>query len=227
MQGGVRVRGQRSGPSGCAIVGATVAFLLVACALLGFAAWQRGWDGLSGVFGDIFKPPTTTIDTSQPAVVDRIQALNRLETVRYQVEKVITGRTTGFLPDFLVQDRLLLIAHGEVIAGVDLSKLQPQDVLVITDTVTIKMPKAEIFNPNTILDEKQTYVYQRSGGILPFAGQDPNLETKVRQAAVSVLLQAAEEDGILQQASQNAEQVLRSLITGLGFKQVQFIEPSP
>src|SRR4029077_4472827 len=63
---------------------------------------------------------TLTIDVSQPTVVDRIQKLQRLETVVYTMDKIVTGaKENPLLPNFLAGDRLLMLVHGEVVAGID------------------------------------------------------------------------------------------------------------
>ena len=74
---------------------------------------------------------TISIDVSQPKVVDRIQRLQRLETVVYTMDKLVTGaKENPVLPDFLTGDRLLMMVHGEVVAGIDFSNLKPDDVKV-------------------------------------------------------------------------------------------------
>jgi len=61
------------------------------------------------------------VDLDQPAIVQRIQRLQRLESVKYTLEKVVTGeRQSRFLPQSQAGERLLLIVRGEVFAGVDL-----------------------------------------------------------------------------------------------------------
>ena len=51
----------------------------------------------------------TGIDISQPTVIQHIQQLQRLETVVYSMEKIVTGaQNSAFLPQFLVGDRLTL-----------------------------------------------------------------------------------------------------------------------
>ncbi len=61
---------------------------------------------------------TTQINVDQPTVVRQIQQLQRLETVNYSMDKIISGEHSNpYLPKFLVGDRLLLVMHGEVIAG--------------------------------------------------------------------------------------------------------------
>src|SRR3569833_472304 len=65
---------------------------------------------------------------SGPVVLERIQSLQRLETCRYRGEVVVRGRTGGILPTWLTGDRLLFVGRGEVVAGLDLARLRPQDV---------------------------------------------------------------------------------------------------
>jgi hypothetical protein len=196
----------------------------VSCALLAFATFQGGLDGL-GKLGGVFPnfsfavTPTVTINT-QPAIINQIRGLSRLETVNYQLEKVVTGKSSGPLPDLLTSDKILLVAHGEVVAGIDLSRLKPEDVTVLSGTVTINMPDAEVLY--TRLDNDKTYVYDRQTGI--FSKPDPNLETEMRRVAEKEILDAALEDGILDKATENARTVLRTLVTGLGYKDVQFKE---
>src|ERR1700724_3427809 len=69
------------------------------------------------------------INVDQPTVVRQIQQLQRLETVSYTMDKIISGEhANAYLPKFLAGDRLLLVVHGEVVAGIDLARLQPGDV---------------------------------------------------------------------------------------------------
>jgi hypothetical protein len=156
---------------------------------------------------------------NQPTVVRQIQQLQRLETVRYTMDKIISGeRDSAYLPKFLVSDRLLLVVHGEVIGGVDLSKLQPSDVSVLGRTVTVHLPSPEILV--TRVDNAKTRVYSRDTGL--FSSPDPNLESEVRQEAERQLQQAAQQDGILKTAQDNARSALLTILKGLGFERVEF-----
>jgi len=134
------------------------------------------------------------------------------------MDKIISGeRENPILPNFLAGDRLLLIAHGEVIAGLDLSKLQPGDVQVHGRSVSIHLPPAEIFT--TTIDNAKTRVYSRDTGL--FSTPDPNLEGDVRAEAEHQLEAAALQDGILKTAETNARQTVNSVLTSLGFEKVE------
>jgi hypothetical protein len=162
---------------------------------------------------------TVSIGVSQPTVVDRIQRLQRLETVVYTMDKLVTGaKENPLLPDFLTGDRLLMLVHGEVIAGIDFSNLKPDDVRVDGKQVRLHLPAAQMFS--TRLDSAKTRVYSRQTGLL--VPTDPNLETQVRQEAERQLQEAALADGILRTAEQNAALTIGSLLQGLGFEKIDF-----
>ena len=162
---------------------------------------------------------TVSIDVNQPTVVDRIQRLQRLETVVYTMDKLVTGaKENPIFPDFLAGDRLLMMVHGEVVAGIDFSNLKLDDVRVDGKQIHLHLPAAQVFS--TRLDSAKTRVYSRQTGLL--VPTDPNLETQVRQEAERQLQEAALADGILQTAQQNAASTIRSLLQGLGFEKIDF-----
>jgi hypothetical protein len=218
----------RRGPSACSIFAITFLLLALACSVLAFGTVQQGFDGLGKLSGIIpsfpdlglVTTPTVTIDNSRPAVISSVRALSKLETVHYEMEKVVSGQSTGPLPDFLTSDKILLVAHGQVVAGIDLSKIEPGDITVEGEMVTITLPEPEILYSK--LDNEKTYVYDRQTGI--FSKPDPNLESQIRQAAEEQIKLAALEDGIMAKAIANGEQVVRTLVTGLGYKDVEFTD---
>jgi hypothetical protein len=161
---------------------------------------------------------TLSIDVSQLTVVDRIQRLQRLETVVYTMDKLVTGaKENPIFPDFLAGDRLLMLVHGEVVAGIDFSNLKSGDVRVEGKRVHLRLPTTQVFS--TRLDSAKTRVYSRQTGLL--VPTDPNLETQVRQEAERQLQTAALADGILRTAQQNAGATISSLLQGLGFEKIE------
>jgi len=160
-----------------------------------------------------------SIYISQPTVVDRIQRLQRLETVVYTMDKLVTGaKESPIFPDFLAGDRLLMMVHGEVVAGIDFSSLKPCDVGVNGKQIHLHLPASQVFR--TRIDSAKTRVYSRQTGLL--VRTDPNLETQVRQEAERQLQEAALADGILRTAQQNAVSTIGSLLQGLGFEKIDF-----
>ncbi len=172
---------------------------------------NRVWSAVTG--------RSLSIDVSQPTVVDRIQRLQRLETVVYTMDKIVSGaKQLSFFPDFLAGDQLLMLVHGEVVAGIDFSNLKPGDVKIEGKQVRLHLPAPQVFS--TRIDSARTRVYSRQTGLL--VPTDPNLETEVRQAAERQLQQDALTDGILRTAQQNASSTITSLLQGLGFETIEF-----
>lgn len=197
-----------------------LAGMALTLAVIGLTLWSlAGWSvyELAGMFRD--GPAHVKVD--QPTVIRQIRALERMETASYTLDKILSGeRQNPILPGLLAGDRLLLVAHGEVIAGVDLAKLQPSDVVVHGRSVSIHLPAAEIFTAS--LDNTKTRVYSRDTGL--FTPADPELESQVREAAVNQMRAAALDDGILKTAAANAQQTVRSLLTSLGFTNIDIRE---
>ncbi len=162
--------------------------------------------------------PTPTIIPDPVSIIHDVRALARLETVQYSVEKVITAETNQGTLEFLFGDRLLFVAHGVVIAGVDLEKLQPEDLWLDGSVLHVCLPEAEVFIAT--LDNEKSYVYDRETGVLTHG--DINLETQARQVAEAEILRTALEDGILETARINAEAYLSTLFRNLGYDEVIF-----
>jgi hypothetical protein len=167
--------------------------------------------------------PTPTVLPDPVTIVHGVRALSRLETIQYTVEKVITAESGQGVFGFLFGDRLVLVAHGVVIAGVDMGKLMPEDLKIENNVLYVRMPDPEIFVAT--LDNSKSYVYNRDTGALTHG--DVNLETTARRAAEDEIQKAAIEDGILTQARQNAESYLTQLFLKLGYPEVIFIQPTP
>jgi hypothetical protein len=164
---------------------------------------------------------TTIFDTSVPAVVEKIKRLNRLETVVYSIDTVVEGsKSSAVLPDLLAGDRILLVVHGQSIAGIDLAQLKPEDVRIETrpdgQTIHVTLPPSQLFL--TTIDNQHTKVYLRSTGVLVPA--DPDLETETRVKAEQQLQASALSDGILDAASKNARATVTTLLYSLGFHEV-------
>lgn len=162
--------------------------------------------------------PTPTIIPDPMTIIHEVRALSRLETATYSIEKVITAESGQGPFAFLFGDRLILVAHGQVIAGVDLSKMGEEDIVVADDgAVVVTLPPAEILV--VTLNNQKSYIYDRDTGVI---GMNPALETEARQAAEDEILDAALEDGILEMAQRNAETYVLRLILTLGFRDVEF-----
>ncbi|MFZ0318129.1 MAG: DUF4230 domain-containing protein [Candidatus Sulfotelmatobacter sp.] len=194
----------------------TLLGVVLTVVLAGAVVWLSTGLGLLN-FMNVLRGERTAINVDQPTVVRQIQKLQRLETVSYTMDKIISGEHgSAYLPKFLVGDRLLLVVHGEVVGGIDLARLQASDVVVEGQKVSIHLPPAEVFS--TRIDNARTKVYSRDTGL--FSSPDPNLESEVREEAERQLQQAALQDGILKTAGDNARGEISGMLQGFGFHEV-------
>ena len=136
---------------------------------------------------------------------------------------MITGDAGGVNLQPLFGDKLIFVAHGVVIAGVDLNKLTDADLVVQNGILRVSLPDPEVFSAT--LDNEKSYVFDRQTGIL--SKSSPDLETQVRRVAEQEINKAAVDDGILDQARVNAENYLLRLLNQLGYKEVIFNNPTP
>lgn len=208
-----------SGRSSGSVFGFIVALILGAVTMAVFL--RHASTGFAARIADAIASRPAAFDMSVPVVVNKIQRLNRLETVVYSIDTVVEGsKTSTVLPDVLAGDRILLVVHGQSIAGIDLSKLKPENVRITENNgvraIHVTLPASEIFV--TSIDNQHTRVYARSTGVLVPA--DQNLESETRAKAQQQLQQSALSDGILDAARKNARATITTLLYGLGFQQV-------
>jgi hypothetical protein len=146
-------------------------------------------------------------------VVTQIQTLSHLVTVKYVFEKVVVLDDVKWYG----QNRLLMIAHGIVKAGVDLSKVTAADVTITGDRISLKLPRPLVMD--TYLDEAKTEVLERTTGIL--RTHDQQMEQEARRQALEAIRKAARASGILKDAEERTRLQLTTLAHAAGFTSVE------
>ena len=209
--------GKKGGGIGTTLV---LAFIIVVLSVaLGVGIGSFDFMERMPVIGSLLedRPPRTT---TGPVVVEGIQELDQLATVRWTESVLVTRESGGTdLERTLTGERVLLVATGDVEAGVSLAELGEDDVRVDGETVTIRLPEPEILSVS--LEEEETRVYDRDFGPLNFRPDDGLVED-ARDVALDKLENAARDENILDQAEQNAENSIRAFVTTLGFEEVRF-----
>lgn len=147
-------------------------------------------------------------------ILKQVQTLSQLVTVKFVLEKVVVLEDVKWYGE----NRVLLIAHGIAKAGIDFEKLQPKDIRVEQNKISMTLPPPVIID--VYLDDKQTEVLERSTGMMRTF--DKNLEQNARRQAVDELRRAAKSHGILKEADERAKAQLKNLFHQLGFAEVVF-----
>ncbi len=170
------------------------------------------WGGYVGprLMGILSRPRVLGTAT----VLKQVQTLAEFVTVKYVMEKVVILEDVKWYGE----NRVLLVAHGVVKAGVDFKQLSEEDVQVSGKTVSLHLPPPKI--TDAYLDEKHTQVIERTTGVLRLFDKD--LEQTARQNAQADIQRAARESGILKDADERARDQLKVLFLQLGFEKVEF-----
>ena len=206
--------GNKGGGLGTTLVLALVIVVLGVALGVGLARYGSLLPIVGPLLGE--KPPRTT---TGPVVVEGIQELDQLATVRWTESVPVTRESGGDIVDRLFSgEKVIVIATGNVEAGVDLGDIQKDDVSVSGDTVTIALPEPEILSSS--LDEEKTRVYDRDFSPLNVRPDDDLVEM-ARLRAVEKIEAAAREHKILETAERNAEDSIRAFVTTLGFDEVR------
>jgi hypothetical protein len=159
-------------------------------------------------------------DNSLPAVVEKIQRLGRLQSAVTSLDTVVVDGLTTPTPSGAPDgDRILLVVHGESVAGIDMAELRPEEVRIDAGGhgIHVTLPPAQLFA--TTLDDQRTRVLVRSTGLPVPTGQALGPMTRAR--AQDQLQQTALGDGILDAARRNACATVTALLSSLGFEQVE------
>ncbi len=224
---------RRGAPTGCYVFLGLALAALIAVALIIAAAVREAAQAGERIVSEVnpFNVIATELAPKTPTVVVRPPAIN-------QVKAVADLTTSSVLMSTIVEaeqarvgniiyERLVLLACGRVKAGIDLSKLKDEDIQTSEDglTVTIKLPKPQIFDAYLIDDSTQpctTRVYDRTNLILLPAAKD--LESQAREQAVNAIRDTAIQSGVLEEADRNARAVVERILLMAGYQKVRFAD---
>lgn len=197
-----------------------ILFVVVAIVLFGVASVMMLRRMTDRAVEAVTAPQEQQLDLG--AVVMQVRELARLETASMRVMHVGTIKQTyRMVPNSLGGDEIQFLATGDVIAGVDLSQLAPNDVWREPDgTVVVRMPPAHILISR--VDNRESKVLSRKTGMLRRA--DVDLESRARQFAEQNIRAEALKKGIIPMAQSSAEKKLADLLHKMGAEKVRFVE---
>jgi hypothetical protein len=156
----------------------------------------------------------TTRTYNTATVIQQVQTLSELVTVKYVMEKIIIFEDVKWYGE----NRVMIVAHGIAKAGVDFGDLTPKDLTIEGTKVRIKLPRERLMD--VYLDDKATEVIERTTGVL--RQFDKDLEQNARRRAVDEMRVAARKNGILKDAKERAESQLTRFFKEIGFTEVEF-----
>ncbi|QZZ20857.1 DUF4230 domain-containing protein [Leptothermofonsia sichuanensis E412] len=188
--------------------------------LVSFEAWQVGDRFLNALSNLLNAPPPQPKVNVQSVVIQQMRDASELTTAAFTMQAVVpTSQDNTFGGFVFGTTRLLYIAYGEVKAGVDLSQVTPENVRVSGEAIQIQLPPPRILDSK--IDVNRSSVYDYSRGMLGL-GPDvaPELQKLAQQEALTKVIDAACQDGLLTKASDRAQLVVTQLLNTAGYRQV-------
>ncbi len=144
-------------------------------------------------------------------VVQQVEELGRLELLRYNIRDVVKYEK---MRTWLPNSKTVLIAVGEVVACVDLTKITAEDIRITDDSISLMLPAPEICNFK--IDHSRSQIYDVQYG---FFDTSKLVDEAYREAEQQIYQQALQM-GIADESRNSAVKLLTPMLTMLGFKKV-------
>ncbi|MCU0267329.1 MAG: DUF4230 domain-containing protein [Acidimicrobiales bacterium] len=208
---------------------------VVAGLVVGLAAAAALVVAVALVAVSLFDPfATTETERANPVVLTELQDLQRFTAASGRFSTIVDVETDAkYLPDVVKGERTVFIAEGDVEAYVDFAALTEDGIVVSEDgtSVTVRVPEPQLTEPR--LDPDATYVAARDRGLLDrledaVTDGEPTDDQALHQRADEKLTEAADQSELRDQARENTETFLVSMLGAMGYEQVtvEFVAPS-
>lgn len=187
------------------------------------------WKGLPSFSNWLTAKPVVIDET--PLVISEIRKIAELHTANLYCEVVadsvvispaeaamIAMRNAGVFPIipstvFTGSKKMVVIAKGRVIAGLDLSSLNEKNIRVKNDSVWITLPTAKILE--IITNPSDFEIFTEEGD------WNSNEINAVKQKAVGIMRTEAINRGLTNQANDRAKKLMEDFLKASGFVYVE------
>ncbi|ALG07519.1 DUF4230 domain-containing protein [Kibdelosporangium phytohabitans] len=181
------------------------------------------------VIGLLPKLGTSTIDRSQPAVLQAVRDLSQYHAAAGDYQVVVDiEKDVAWVPSSIAGERTLFVAAGSVDAFIDFGKLADGNIAVSEDrtSVQLTLPAPQLAKPN--LDNKRSYVFSQERGLIDTIGAlvEPPQQQQFYVAAEQKISEAAQRSGLGERARGNTRAMLTGMMQALGYR-VTFQESPP
>ena len=188
---------------------AAAAFALMKASIIDLKGNKLGNDATANVVTEMKKISEFTSACFYEEIVLQEKKTNNL------ADNAVGNKIAGLMgkKGGLVNDELVIVASGKVRAGFRLNNLDANHVSIIGDTLTVDLPKAEIFD--VIVNPSGFDIYIEDGT------WDHEQVTTVENKAVRQIKADAERDGILDKATKSGVKKLTEMFKTFGFPVVK------
>lgn len=163
-----------------------------------------------GIFAILTGNVRTQVDVN--SVLSSVEALSQLTTTRYVYTNQITASRD--LPDILAVafgEQLVMEANGHINAGIDLTKLEAEDVRQDGNVLFINLPAPEL--QDCFFNEQSSRILEQRAAI--FSNYPEDLQIAARKIAIQNFRDQAIEDGIFEEARIQSEIAITEFVMAL------------
>lgn len=184
-----------------------IIFILIAILVLKkmdiFPAWNN-----------IFSPKPVLIEET-PILIKEIRSLGQIITATLYDEVVVDSIVINHFPHLPVtDDKLVIIARGKVLAGVDLKLLTDSSIKVLKDTVWVQLPQTKIID--VIINPGDYETFEEKGN------WSSDAVTAVKLKAKGKIVGNSLNKNIVDKATSKAKSVMEDFLQAAGFKIILF-----
>ncbi|MFK7920280.1 MAG: DUF4230 domain-containing protein [Ilumatobacter sp.] len=185
-----------------------------------------------GLF-DIGSPfSTEEVDRTPPVVLTELSDLAEFRAATAEFEVILDEEDDiAWIPDFIAGERVQYVAVGSIDALVDFSQLNDDNIVFDESSgkAVIFLPSPTLAQP--VIDFDSSGVMNRDRGVLDRVGgafvDSPTGEQDLIVAAGEKMTEAVPATDLLERAEMNTEQMLRTLLEGVGVEQVDVVFDDP
>jgi hypothetical protein len=173
------------------------------------------------IVGLIPKFGTSTIDRSQPAVLQAVRDLSQYHAAAGDYQVVVdVEHDVAWVPSAIAGERTLFVAAGSVDAYIDFGHFAENNMKVNEEakTVDVRLPGAQLAKPN--LNHERSYVYSQERGLLDKLSSlvaEPQQQQQFYVTAEQKIAEAAHKSGLPDRAEKNTKAMLTGMFQALGF----------
>jgi len=173
-----------------------------------------------------------TTDRSQPVLLQSMRDLSRYVAADGTFQVIVDLQDDRkYVPDWLINRRILFVGSGTVEEYVDFSSLSDKALEVDNAKKTVKLTLPPPQQGDAALDLQKSYVVEEDRGLLTSIGDafksDTDKQQRVYQLSQQRITEAARSSGLDQRARDNTQHMLESLFTRLGYTSVTVTFTNP
>jgi hypothetical protein len=170
----------------------------------------------SGIVGIVlYRNMTEKYKSEHLLSVDKIEKMGKLELVKVNIKDVL--EQTSERPFYLPNAKAVLIIAGEVVAGIDLEKVQKDDITDSGTQLTITLPKPEILMSK--VNHEKSKIYNIEWGGFSTA----NLVDKAYKTAEISIIEEAKKTGFEETCKNNARALLTPIFKEISGKEITIL----